>query len=206
LLGKWPPETRLRPAELAADLGVSASPVREALTRLSERGLVTSLDHLGFAVPRLDPLTVQHYYGLLARLYIDSIDRLAAVGLLTDVADKLASAVDAEDSSQHLAEAYLRVTAACRRLLLIKPYHDIAERLGDVIAAHAAQAGAVELYTSSLGEIAALPAALRQGGAAELRSTIRTYFKRRAAEITQAIARRAGLPVPPSSGRDHPSR
>lgn len=48
------PGEKLRAARLSERFGVSLSVVREALTRLSENGLVTSRPQLGFAVRRLD--------------------------------------------------------------------------------------------------------------------------------------------------------
>ena len=52
----YPPSARLRAEEIASALGVSATPVREALNRLSSERLVVSEPHRGFAVtPELDP-------------------------------------------------------------------------------------------------------------------------------------------------------
>lgn len=48
--GRLAPGTPLRLAALARDIGVSMSVVREALTRLSEQGLVTAAPNQGFRV------------------------------------------------------------------------------------------------------------------------------------------------------------
>lgn len=53
--GRLEPGTPLRLAALARDIGVSMSVVREALTRLSEQGLVTALPNQGFRV-----VTISH--------------------------------------------------------------------------------------------------------------------------------------------------
>lgn len=53
--GRLEPGAPLRLAALARDIGVSMSVVREALTRLSEQGLVTALPNQGFRV-----VTVSH--------------------------------------------------------------------------------------------------------------------------------------------------
>lgn len=54
--GDFAPGDRLRLDELARRFGVSSSPVREALNRLSEQGLVRILENRGF---RVAPLTAE---------------------------------------------------------------------------------------------------------------------------------------------------
>jgi GntR family transcriptional regulator, carbon starvation induced regulator len=52
--GEFEPGARLRVEELSKRFGVSSSPLREALNRLSEQGLVRTLENRGF---RVAPLT-----------------------------------------------------------------------------------------------------------------------------------------------------
>lgn len=52
--GDFEPDARLRVEELSRRLSVSSSPLREALNRLSEQGLVRALENRGF---RVAPLT-----------------------------------------------------------------------------------------------------------------------------------------------------
>lgn len=54
LAGKYPPGSRLSPRAIASALTVSLSVVREALTRLTEQGLVVARPQLGFTVVTLD--------------------------------------------------------------------------------------------------------------------------------------------------------
>jgi DNA-binding GntR family transcriptional regulator len=54
LSGAFAPGARLSPRVLADRFGVSLSVVREALSRLTEQGLVTSAPQLGFSVVSLD--------------------------------------------------------------------------------------------------------------------------------------------------------
>lgn len=51
--GGWPPGYRLEAVRLAEDLGVSITPVRDALNRLTGERLVDSEPGEGFRVPRL---------------------------------------------------------------------------------------------------------------------------------------------------------
>ncbi|WP_426959953.1 GntR family transcriptional regulator [Muricoccus radiodurans] len=61
--GRLPAGTRLREAELARDLGLSRTPVREALKRLESQGLVTHEPHRGAVVASLDyAQTVELYH------------------------------------------------------------------------------------------------------------------------------------------------
>ena len=50
LQGELPPGERVREVELAAKLGVSRTPVREALPMLAQEGVLTQLDTRGFVV------------------------------------------------------------------------------------------------------------------------------------------------------------
>ncbi|MBX7481687.1 GntR family transcriptional regulator [Qipengyuania qiaonensis] len=51
--GRWPQETRLEAQKIAEDYGVSATPVRDCLNRLTGEGLVVMRPGEGYRVPRL---------------------------------------------------------------------------------------------------------------------------------------------------------
>lgn len=53
---EFPPEQRLRVDALSKQFDISSSPVREALSRLTEQGFVRAVDNRGF---RVAPLTVE---------------------------------------------------------------------------------------------------------------------------------------------------
>jgi GntR family transcriptional regulator, vanillate catabolism transcriptional regulator len=55
LQGELPPGDRVREVELAAKLGVSRTPVREALPILAQEGVLTQLDTRGFVVRAFTP-------------------------------------------------------------------------------------------------------------------------------------------------------
>jgi len=55
LHGELPPGERVREVELAAKLGVSRTPVREALPILAQEGVLTQLDTRGFVVRAFTP-------------------------------------------------------------------------------------------------------------------------------------------------------
>lgn len=62
------PGTRLRQQQIAQELGVSATPVREALRRLVSEGYLTSAPHVGVAVARPDTRHSQEIYEVRQRL------------------------------------------------------------------------------------------------------------------------------------------
>jgi DNA-binding GntR family transcriptional regulator len=84
-----PDGTALTETDLAAALGVSRSPVRDALKRLAHKGLVENRGRRGFAVVAMSPAQVADFYslrevleGLAARLAAERMDgaQAAAVG------------------------------------------------------------------------------------------------------------------------------
>lgn len=62
LSGAYPPGTRLDPAQLAKSLSASATPVRDALYRLSGERLVESWHQEGFRQPLLAEADLAHLY------------------------------------------------------------------------------------------------------------------------------------------------
>jgi DNA-binding GntR family transcriptional regulator len=66
--GKLPPGTRLVNRTLAAELGFSFTPVREAISRLASEGLVEQVPGAGAFVRRLDRQDLAQLYDLRATL------------------------------------------------------------------------------------------------------------------------------------------
>ncbi len=68
LLGKLKPGSKIIESRLAATLGVSRTPLREALLHLEREGLVRSDLRRGFTVEPLSPREVRETYPMLAAL------------------------------------------------------------------------------------------------------------------------------------------
>ena len=66
--GELPPGTALIQANLAKDLGVSMTPVREALRNLATEGLVTMSTHRGATVTQLDIDDAKEIYRIRLQL------------------------------------------------------------------------------------------------------------------------------------------
>lgn len=96
--GDIPPGSQLGEAVLATQLQVSRGPLREALQRLIQEGLLRSEPHRGVFVPVLDQHDIEDIY--LAR---GAIERAAALRLLAngnaDAIARLAKLVDRMESA-----------------------------------------------------------------------------------------------------------
>ncbi|MBE2315921.1 GntR family transcriptional regulator [Solirubrobacter sp. CPCC 204708] len=80
--GTFEPGEQLRDVELAVWLGVSRTPVREALLRLAEAGLVTLAPGRSTTVSALDPRTVRDARDVVAAMHEVAVRE--AVAALTD--------------------------------------------------------------------------------------------------------------------------
>ncbi len=72
--GELAPGRRLKDAELAESLGVSRTPVREALLRLEREGFITSQQHFGFSVKRLLESEIREVYPLVRLLECSALE------------------------------------------------------------------------------------------------------------------------------------
>jgi DNA-binding GntR family transcriptional regulator len=96
------PGQRMREAEIAAWLGISRTPVRDALKQLESDGLLVSAPRRGLAVAELDQQQVSEIYalreileGLAARLAARHASG-AEVATLRDLVDRQAASTDAD--------------------------------------------------------------------------------------------------------------
>jgi len=99
LTGELKPRERLVEQELAGRLGMSRTPIREALRRLEERGLVRILPHRGAIVADLSPVDVENIYAV--RSHLESLAaRLAAERITSGV---IAQVMDLESAQSRLS-------------------------------------------------------------------------------------------------------
>ena len=73
LAGRYSPGAKLSPRVIAAESKVSLSVVREALTRLTEQGLVTAEPQLGFSVVSLDIDDVRDIYQVRVLIEVEAL-------------------------------------------------------------------------------------------------------------------------------------
>ncbi len=74
-LGALPAGSKIRDAAIAADLGVSRTPVREALLRLSREGLISADAGRGFRLSPLDPAELREIGSILVSLEPLALDQ-----------------------------------------------------------------------------------------------------------------------------------
>lgn len=101
--GDLEPGQQLVEAELAAELGVSRGPLREAMQRLTQEGLLISIRNRGIFVAELEPSDITDMY--LARTSVERSAVLKIIELerrhrevavaLKQVTDRMAKAIDA---------------------------------------------------------------------------------------------------------------
>jgi len=72
--GEYTSGQRLKDTELALELGVSRTPVREALLRLEREGFLSAQKHLGFSVKGLQESEIREVYPLVRLLECSALD------------------------------------------------------------------------------------------------------------------------------------
>lgn len=122
LTGRLESGSRLVELTLASDLGVSRTPIREALKRLSVEGLVTLDPIRGVIVRRIDPHEVEDFY--ITREVLDGLAaRLAAQRVSGDQLIRLRAMLEAMESAQQRGDRAGMVQANMR-------FHDAVFRAG----------------------------------------------------------------------------
>ncbi|MEX2645960.1 MAG: GntR family transcriptional regulator [Gaiellaceae bacterium] len=108
ITGEFPAGFRLTEVELAGRVGVSRSPVREALQRLTREGLVELRPRRGAHVARLDPGDARHLYDCrillephCCRLAVEAM-RPEDVDELEAIFEPMAPAIKARDHDRFL--------------------------------------------------------------------------------------------------------
>jgi len=93
LEGVFPPGSPLNQVEVAAQFGVSRGPIRAALAKLEEEGLVKNVPHKGTVVTTLDRKMVRDLYGVRAVLEAYAVE-LAVPRYTEEDFQKLKDAVE----------------------------------------------------------------------------------------------------------------
>jgi DNA-binding GntR family transcriptional regulator len=140
IAGKYGPGEWLRQEEIASQLGVSQTPVREALDLLVSAGLAERVPYTGVRVAQLSAGEIIDSYGL--RLMLEpAATRWAATSIQRDeldelyrILDEMKNQVTLNDMStqrQLSREFHLSIVAASRNTLMIKVYQVVANAFPD---------------------------------------------------------------------------
>jgi len=101
--GTLQPGDRIVESRLARELGISQTPVREALRELEQMGLVVSYPNRGASVRRIEPRDAEEMYTLRAHLEVLGVDLLlqhltdADLDALIGLIDEMLAAAAAND-------------------------------------------------------------------------------------------------------------
>jgi DNA-binding GntR family transcriptional regulator len=131
---RYPPGAMLSENALADEFGVSRTPIRQALQRLTFEGLVVSRHGVGTMVTTVDLQYLKEVYALRLKL-IDIIGEMAPghvteddLELLAELAEAARAVRDARAPEQ-LARVYHRFNDELSRAIGNQPLREIADRL-----------------------------------------------------------------------------
>ncbi|WP_323796122.1 GntR family transcriptional regulator [Nisaea sp.] len=99
LAGLYPGGTQLLEAELALTFGVSRGPLREAMQRLVQEGLLRSAPHRGVFVTEVDEKDLLDVYFVREALETAAIRKICSEGRQAAVADALAAIAERMDKA-----------------------------------------------------------------------------------------------------------
>jgi DNA-binding GntR family transcriptional regulator len=187
LAGELRPGQSLVETELAQLLGVSKTPVREALKTLAGAGLVTMSAYRGATVRAIDPASAAAIYDLRLLLEPEAVRR--AVGRGAAEAGPIpaqaswagaraaleASAAATDQAQRSLAnrEFHRALYLACGNSLLVKTLDDLRDQTALVSALSWEQAPS---WQQEAAEHQAILAAARRGSATEAAALLRAHI------------------------------
>lgn len=188
--------------EIAARLGMSRTPVREALVRLAAEGLVALTPRRGARVLPVSPEDMREIYQLLGALEPDAAADVAAAGLETDDAARLRDAVERMRAALALED--LDAWAAAdddfhAAVLALSPNRRRAAIIGALLEqAHRARMVTLRLRARperSTAEHAEILTAMTRGDADATRTLFAAHRARAARELIAVLeaARLAGV-------------
>ena len=139
LTGELKPGQSLVETDLAATLGVSKTPVREALKTLAGAGLVTMSPYRGAVVRMVDDEHARHIYDLRLLLEPEALGRAIAAGhgwrAARDALQRAANAADQAERSLANRDFHRELYAGCANPLLTGVLDDLRDQTALVSAA-----------------------------------------------------------------------
>lgn len=188
--GDLPTGTRLRDAALATDLGVSRTPVREALVRLAREGVLAAEPGRGFRLAPLSPRELRDIGSILAALEPLALEQSPELspGQLTRLAETirrleqtrgdLAACVELDD------EFHRVLLEGCPNRRLLGLVETLRRGLRRYLHQYLQRGGRVSLSTLQHTRIAD---ALRKGDRAGARQLLERKWRRGLDEIEGAL-------------------
>jgi DNA-binding GntR family transcriptional regulator len=193
------PGVRVRDTDLAAQVGVSRTPVREALLRLAREGVLESSMGRGFRVRPLDPAELRDIGAILGSL--ESLALRLAPDLSPARFDRLREIDRRIERTRGDASACLDLEDEWHRVLLEDcPNSRLLELIASLrqvprryLAAYMREAGRLSLSTHSHTKILQ---ALKDSGRDSAAAVFEQQWRRGVAELEAWVARAATTRVP----------
>lgn len=190
--GELRPGERLRDYELAERLGTSKTPIRHALDRLADHGLVEMQRNRYTRVAPIDLDQVRNAVDLFGDIWIGSVRHVMPliqdddIAYLTELADEMAAAVKARDVAgfgialRATATGFARIEGNASRAVII-------ERLGPQIRRFSQHSRDAFDWEVVGGFVTSLRGAILERDAVKTRAVLVTFFD----EVLPAIIDRA---------------
>jgi len=193
---QWPPGTQALEQELALELGMSRTPVREALMRLAREGLVSVVPRHGMRVLPVSPADMREIYQILASL------ESAAAELVARSRPSAAALAPLEQASRDMEKALKRDDLDAWAEADERFHRQLVQmcgnaKLADIVAnfwdrAHRARMVTLRLRprpVHSTREHLAIVAAIRKGDAGRAGALFRAHRERASKELTELLQR-----------------
>jgi DNA-binding GntR family transcriptional regulator len=187
--GSIPIGSKLRDSAIATELGVSRTPVREALIRLARDGILTATPGRGFRLGPLDPAELREIGAILATLEplafeqcelgSAQLDRLGAVvRRLEQTRGDIAACIELDDEFHRI------LLEACPNRRLLGLIGTLRRNLRRYLHHYLERGGRVSLSTLQHAKIAD---AIRKGDRAGARQLLERKWRRGIDEIESAL-------------------
>ena len=188
--GGIPASSKLRDTAIAAELGISRTPVREALLRLAREGVLLAQTGRGFRLAPLDPSELRDLGSILAALELLALDQspepspehLARLGeivrRLEQTRGDVAKCVDLDEEFHHV------LLQDCPNRRLLSLVGTLRRSLRRYLHHYLEQGGRVSLSSLQHSRIAE---ALRKGDRAAARQLLDRKWRRGVEEIESAL-------------------
>jgi DNA-binding GntR family transcriptional regulator len=188
--GELPTGTKLRDASLAAALGVSRTPVREALVRLAREGILAAETGRGFRLTPLDAAELRDIGSILAALEPLALDQSTEptperLARLADVVRRLEQTRGDIGACVELDDEFHRVLLeGCANGRLLRLVETLRRGIRRYLHHYLQRGGRVSLSTLQHTRIAD---ALRKGDRAGARQLLERKWRRGMEEIEGAL-------------------
>jgi DNA-binding GntR family transcriptional regulator len=191
--GDLPAKTRLVEPELARQLGVSRTPLREAIRQLEAEGFLSTIPRMGTFVAEVTARDLEDVYairavleGLAARQAAEQIDAVSAArlrSLLAELAQKTADYREYHKAAGHFHDAVL---AASGNQRLQAMYHTLTHQVARLRTLSLAVAQCPEI---SLREHRRIASAIMRGRGPEAERLTRSHVEGALAIVRRRIRR-----------------